>query len=149
MLTKTPSDVIGNPAATFRLVVQCLSHLRYGMINCPRRIQISFFFCSTKYTLPCSQDLPFDSVLQFISADHTLTSHNFKALINTIIPSKDISYKVHYSIQKFRLIICVLISCMSCVKHIYPISSSIHLCAHTPSSLGNCFPQFSKKKLWL
>ena len=44
--------------------------------------------CTTKYALPCSQDLPLVCLLLSMSAGHILTIHSFKIHIKTIVQSK-------------------------------------------------------------
>jgi len=52
MLMKISNDITGNPAASFRLMVECHNNLRPGMINCPRGIKISFFLVQPNTTYP-------------------------------------------------------------------------------------------------
>ena len=86
----TPSGI---QTATFRLVVQRLNRLRYEVINCTRRKEMSSL-STTKYTLLCSQGLPVPSVLRSMSAGHTLTFHFFKIHINIFVPSTHIYSKL-------------------------------------------------------
>ena len=86
----TPSGI---QTATFRLVVQRLNRLRYEVINCTRRKEMSSL-STTKYTLLCSQGLPVPSVLRSMSAGHTLTFHFFKIHINIFVPSTRIYSKL-------------------------------------------------------
>jgi hypothetical protein len=88
---KFPVTSTGIQTVTFRLVVQCVNHLRYGRINCTRGKEISCRLSkrNTHYRIRTGLLLPL--VLVSTSASHNLTSYSFKIHINTIFPSRHIS----------------------------------------------------------
>jgi hypothetical protein len=147
-LVKNHNDPPEIEPVTFHIVPMCLNQLRFLLVNCKIRKEISHFY-TTKISLILFTGPLIASVFQSMSASLTSRLISLRSIL-ILSPHLHIFTRSGAFTSGIHGNIYMLISYLSYVLQLHSISSSIQptVLLH-PLCIGQLFPETFDKQLWL